>query len=150
MELSTEQKLRLAALQSRRRAAAAPVMVLVSTLDIRASESTRLVTSALTFLAVSAGVLGLRGTESLINPPATSGDLPVSRSAPAALFTLPPLTPVTSDTSDTADTSGTADTSDTADTGDTRGTAAVAVPAEPVANPTYTDTARVDSITQAT
>ena len=38
----------------------------------------------------------------------------------------------------------------TADTSGTRGTAAVAVPAEPVANPTYTDTARVDSITQAT
>ena len=147
MELSTEQKLRLAALQSRRRAAAAPVTVLVSTLDIRASESTRLVTSALTFLAVSAGVLGLRGAESLINPPVTSGDLPVSRSAPAALFTLPPLTPVTSDTGDTADTS---DTRDTADTAGTSGTAAVAVPAEPVANPTYTDTTRVDSITQAT
>ena len=132
MELSTEQKLRLAALQSRRRAAAAPVTVLVSTLDIRASESTRLVTSALTFLAVSAGVLGLRGTESLVNPPVTSGDLPVSRSAPAAVFTLPPLTTVTGDTSGAS------------------GTTTVAVPAEPVANPTYTDTTRVDSITQAT
>ena len=47
MELSTEQELRLAALQSRRRAALAPVTMLVSTLDVRASESTRLVTSAL-------------------------------------------------------------------------------------------------------
>ena len=98
----------------------------------------RSVTSALTFLAVSAGVLGLRGTESLVNPPVTSGDLPVSRSAPAAVFTLPPLAPVTGDTGDTSGTSGTS------------GTTTVAVPVEPVANPTYTDTTRVDSITQAT
>ena len=94
--------------------------MLVPTLDVRASESTRLVTSALAFLAVSAGVLGLRGVGSSSAPPPTTGDLRVSQPAPTAAFTLPPLIPVTAPTIAT------------------------------IATTMVIDASRVDSITQAT
>ncbi len=98
MELSAEQEHRLAALRTRHPATVAPVTTLVSTLDVRASESTRLATSALAFLAVSAGVLGLRGADSPDGPPMATGDLRVAQPAPSAAFTLPPLIPVTAPT----------------------------------------------------
>ncbi len=127
MELSAEQERRLAALRDRRPVAVTPVTTLVSTLDVRASESARLVTSAVAFLAVSAGILALRGTDSPVTPTVTTWELRASQPAPTAAFTLRALIPATATTN-----------------------GAPIVPAEPSTDPTDIDTARVDSITQGT